>query len=62
VRRSNTCGEMRERGRRERGDIWSEDGREMDERKMEEERKNREREEWGRVIKMLFFGGYILFV
>jgi hypothetical protein len=28
---------------------------------MEEERKNREREEWGRVIKILFFGnGYIL--
>jgi hypothetical protein len=23
---------------------------------MEEERKNREREEWGRVIKILFFG------
>jgi hypothetical protein len=32
VRRSNTCGEMRERKRREWGEIWSEDGREMDER------------------------------
>jgi hypothetical protein len=30
VRRSNTCGEMRERKRREWGEIWSEDGREMD--------------------------------
>jgi hypothetical protein len=39
VRRSNTCGEMRERKRRERGEIGSEDGREMD------GRKNREREE-----------------
>jgi hypothetical protein len=28
----------------------------MDEREMEEEGKNREREEWGRVIKILFFG------
>jgi hypothetical protein len=33
VRRSNTCGEMRERKRREWGEIWSEDGREMDERR-----------------------------
>jgi hypothetical protein len=32
VRRSNTCGEMRERKRREWGLIGSEDGREMDER------------------------------
>jgi hypothetical protein len=32
VRRSNTCGEMRERKRRDWGEIWSEDGREMDER------------------------------
>jgi hypothetical protein len=32
VRRSNTCGEMRETKRREWGEIWSEDGREMDER------------------------------
>jgi hypothetical protein len=32
VRRSNTCGEMRERKRREWGEVWSEDGREMDER------------------------------
>jgi hypothetical protein len=32
VRRSNTCGEMRERKRREWEEIWSEDGREMDER------------------------------
>jgi hypothetical protein len=41
VRRSNTCGEMRERKRREKewGEIWSEDGREMDERI----RKRRER-------------------
>jgi hypothetical protein len=39
VRRSNTCGEMRERKRREWGEIWSEDGREMDERI----RKGRER-------------------
>jgi hypothetical protein len=46
---------MRERERRERGEIWREDGMEMDEREMEEERKNREREEWGRVIKTLFF-------
>jgi hypothetical protein len=36
VRRSNTCGE---RKRREWGEIWSEDGREMDERV----RKRRER-------------------
>jgi hypothetical protein len=42
VRRSNTCGEMIERKRREWGEIWSEDGREMDERNKEEERKNRE--------------------
>jgi hypothetical protein len=62
VRRSNTCGEMRERERRERGEIWSEDGREMDERETEEERKNREREEWGRVIKILFFGMDIFYV
>jgi hypothetical protein len=60
VRWSNTCGEMRERERRERGEIWSEDGREIDERKMEEERKNREREEWGRVIKTLNMNEYIL--
>jgi hypothetical protein len=53
VRRSNTCGEMRERERRERGEIWSEDGREMDEREMEGERKNREREEWGRESERL---------
>jgi hypothetical protein len=33
---------MKERERRERGDVWSEDGREIDEREMEEERKNRE--------------------
>jgi hypothetical protein len=39
VRRSNTCGEMRERKRREWGEIGSEDGREMDERI----RKRRER-------------------
>jgi hypothetical protein len=39
VRRSNTCGEMRERNRREWGEIGSEDGREMDERI----RKRRER-------------------
>jgi hypothetical protein len=39
VRRSNTCGEMRERKKREWGEIWSEDGREMDERI----RKRRER-------------------
>jgi hypothetical protein len=39
VRRSNTCGEMIERKRREWGEIWSEDGREMDERI----RKRRER-------------------
>jgi hypothetical protein len=39
VRRSNTCGEMREKKRREWGEIWSEDGREMDERI----RKRRER-------------------
>ncbi|KAH0812019.1 hypothetical protein GEV33_010772 [Tenebrio molitor] len=39
VRRSNTCGEMRERKRREWGEIWSEDGRKMDERI----RKRRER-------------------
>jgi hypothetical protein len=38
-RRSNTCGEMRERKRREWGEIWGEDGREMDERI----RKRRER-------------------
>jgi hypothetical protein len=60
VRRSYTCGEMRERERMERGEIWSEDGREMDERGMEEERKNREREEWGRLIKILNMNGYIL--
>jgi hypothetical protein len=60
VRWFNTCGEMRERERRERGEIWSEDGREIDERKMEEERKNREREEWGRVIKTLNMNEYIL--
>jgi hypothetical protein len=59
---ARTCGEMRERERRERGEIWSEDGREMDEREMEEERKNREREEWGRVIKILFFGMDIFYV
>jgi hypothetical protein len=39
VRRSNTCGEMREKKRREWGEIWSEDGRELDERI----RKRRER-------------------
>jgi hypothetical protein len=39
VRRSNICGEMRERKRREWGEIWSEDSREMDERI----RKRRER-------------------
>jgi hypothetical protein len=39
VRRSKTCGEMRERKRREWGEIWSEGGREMDERI----RKRRER-------------------
>jgi hypothetical protein len=39
VRRSNTCDAMRERKRREWGEIWSEDGREMDERI----RKRRER-------------------
>jgi hypothetical protein len=39
VRRSNTCGEMGERKRREWGEIRSEDGREMDERI----RKRRER-------------------
>jgi hypothetical protein len=39
VRRSNTCGEMRERKRREWGETWSENGREMDERI----RKRRER-------------------
>jgi hypothetical protein len=39
VRRSNTWGEMRERKRREWGEIGSEDGREMDERI----RKRRER-------------------
>jgi hypothetical protein len=39
VRRSNTCGEMIERKRREWGEIWSEDGKEMDERI----RKRRER-------------------
>jgi hypothetical protein len=39
VRRSNTCGEMGERKRREWGEIGSEDGREMDERI----RKRRER-------------------
>jgi hypothetical protein len=33
---------MKERERRERGDIWSEDGKEIDEREIEEERKNRE--------------------
>jgi hypothetical protein len=55
VRRSNTCGELKERERRERGEIWSEDGREMDEREMEEERKNREREEWGRIINCYFY-------
>jgi hypothetical protein len=32
VRRSNTCGEMRDRKRRKWGEIGSEDGREMDER------------------------------
>jgi hypothetical protein len=32
---------MKERERRERGDIWSEDGKEIDEREIEEERKNR---------------------
>jgi hypothetical protein len=32
---------MRERERREGGEIWSEEDREMDEREMEEERKNR---------------------
>jgi hypothetical protein len=32
VRRSNTCGEMRERKSGEWGEIWSENGREMDER------------------------------
>jgi hypothetical protein len=53
---------MREMERRERGEIWNEDGREMDEREMEEERKNREREEWGRVIKTLFFGMDIFYV
>jgi hypothetical protein len=53
VRRSNTCGEMRQSERRERGEIWSEDGREMDEREMEGERKNREREEWGRESERL---------
>ncbi|KAH0817158.1 hypothetical protein GEV33_005633 [Tenebrio molitor] len=52
VRRSNTCGEMRERERRERREIWSEDSREMDEREMEEERKNRQREEWGRTLQI----------
>jgi hypothetical protein len=60
VKRSNTCGEMRERERSERGEIWSEDCREIDER--EEERKNREREEWGRVIKILFSGMNIFYV
>jgi hypothetical protein len=63
VRRSNTCGEMRKRKRRERGEIWSEEGRAMDEREMEEERNNREREDWGRVIKILFLEWiYFIFV
>jgi hypothetical protein len=48
--------------RRERGEIWSEDGREMDEREIEEERKNRERKEWGRVIKILLFEMDIFYV
>jgi hypothetical protein len=60
VRRSNTCDEMRERERREREEIWSEDYREMNEREIEEERKKREREEWARVI--LFFGMDIFYV
>jgi hypothetical protein len=34
----------------------------MNEREMEEERKNREREEWGRVIKILFLGMDIFYV
>jgi hypothetical protein len=63
---TNTCGEMSERERRERGEIWSEDDREMDEREMEEERKNRQREEWGRVIKykikILVFGMDIFYL
>jgi hypothetical protein len=62
VRRSNTCGEMRKRKRRERGEIWSEEGRVMDEREMEEERNNREREDWGRVIKILFFRMDIFYI
>jgi hypothetical protein len=46
---------MRERERRERGEIWSEDEREMDEREMEEERKNRERKARGRIINCYFY-------
>jgi hypothetical protein len=46
---------MRERERREWGEIWSEDGRELDEREMEEERKNREREAWGRIKNCYFY-------
>jgi hypothetical protein len=39
---------MRQSERRERGEIWSEDGREMDEREMEGERKN----QWRLVTKL----------
>jgi hypothetical protein len=46
MRRSNTCGEMRERKRGEWGEIWSENGREMDERiRQRRERIENERRE-----------------
>jgi hypothetical protein len=53
---------MRERKRTERNTERRRQGDRMDEREMEEEGKNREREEWGRLIKILFFGMVILYL
>jgi hypothetical protein len=56
VRRLNTCGEMRERKRREWGEIWSEDGRKMDERiRKRRERIENERSEGEQKIVIFMF-------
>jgi hypothetical protein len=56
VRRSNTCGEMRERKRWEWGEIWSEDGREMDERiRKRRERIENERSEGEQYIVIFMY-------
>jgi hypothetical protein len=51
------CSEMRERERKERGEIrMKTEGNKMDGRDMEEERKDRKRKEWGMGKKVLIFG------